>query len=115
MKKIAELANLIKQAGVGAVDASSPVNIIFGEVTKVNPLEVTVNQRFALDEDFLIVPESLTEYLIDVSHTHSYSSETTGPALPEKLLIRRGLEVGDALLLLRMQGGQQYIILDRVL
>jgi hypothetical protein len=114
MKKIGELANLIKQAGAGATEAGKPVNILFGSVTHINPLEVTVDQRFALDEDFLIVPESLTEYKIDVSHTHSYSGGTTGPALAQELLIRRGLEVGDSLLLLRMQGGQQYIILDRV-
>ncbi|MGG1555006.1 DUF2577 domain-containing protein [Paenibacillus ferrarius] len=114
MKNIAQLANVIKQAGVGAVQASSPVNILFGVVSATNPLEVTVDQRFTLDEDFLIIPESLTEYKVSLAHTHSYSGGTTGAALPDEIVIRRGLEVGDALILIRMQGGNQFLIFDRV-
>jgi len=114
MKGIPQLANLMKMAGVGAVEATAPVALLFGTVTQVSPLEVTVDQRFTLDEDFLIIPESLTRYEIDASHSHRYSGGTTESALAEKLLIRRGLEKGDSVLLLRVQGGDQYLILDRV-
>ncbi|MBP1961167.1 DUF2577 domain-containing protein [Paenibacillus aceris] len=99
MKKIAELANLIKQAGVGAVDATSPVSVLLGTVTNTNPLEVSVDQRFSLVEDFLIIPEQLTHYEVTIGI--------------QVVVIRRGLEIGDSLILLRMQGSQQYIILDR--
>ncbi|MFC5703189.1 DUF2577 domain-containing protein [Cohnella faecalis] len=108
------LLNIIKKAGMGAVEAGQPVAVIVGTVANENPLEVTVDQRFVLTADFLIVPESLTEYEIDAKHTHSAAGGTTGAALTEKLLIRRGLEAGDKLILLRVQGGQQYLILDRV-
>ncbi|MCD9026055.1 DUF2577 domain-containing protein [Cohnella silvisoli] len=108
------LLDAIKKAGIGAIGAGQPVAILTGTVTKDNPLEVTVDQRFALTADFLIVPESLTKYEIDAKHTHSYGGGTTGQALPDKLLIRRGLETGDKLILLRVQGGNQYLILDRV-
>jgi hypothetical protein len=114
MNNITKLANVIKTAGVGAVRAGSPVEITYGVVSNTSPLEVIVDQRFSLDEDFLIVPESLTEYKILVSHTHSYSGGTTGPALTEELFIRRGLEVNDVVILFRMQGGNQYLIFDRV-
>ncbi|MGO4498803.1 DUF2577 domain-containing protein [Paenibacillus sp. 2RAB27] len=113
-KDIAALANLIKRAGKGAVDAGAPVAILFGSVTQKNPLEVTVDQRFTLDEDFLIVPESLTEYRIQLSHSHSYNGGITGSSLTEEIIIRRGLEVEDAVILFRMQGGNQYLIFDRV-
>ncbi|WP_206438411.1 DUF2577 domain-containing protein [Paenibacillus whitsoniae] len=102
MKKIAELNNLIKQVGVGATEAGKPLQLLFAKVTGIDPLEVFVDQRFALDEDFLIVPESLTAYRVE------------SEALPEPLVIRRGLEAGDDLILLRLQGGQQFLILDRV-
>lgn len=114
MNNIGKLANVIKSAGVGAVRAGSPVEITFGVVSNKSPLEVTVDQRFSLDEDFLIVPESLTEYKIPVNHTHDYSGGTTGPALTEDLVIRRGLDVDDVVILFRMQGGNQYLIFDRV-
>ncbi|MBB6633565.1 DUF2577 domain-containing protein [Cohnella thailandensis] len=92
---MSRLLQVIKQAGAGAVGASQPVAILTGTVVKIDPLEVTVDQRFTLMADFLIVPESLTEYKI------------------EELLIRKRLETGDKLILLRVQGGNQYLILDR--
>ncbi|BBH19835.1 phage protein [Paenibacillus baekrokdamisoli] len=109
------LLGVIKKAGLGAVEAGQPITVQTGSVTKADPLEVTVDQRFTLTADFLIVPESLMEYKIDVKHAHSYSEGVTGDALKDKLLIRRGLGQGDKLILLRVQGGQQYLILDRVI
>lgn len=114
--------DLIKQAGVGAVEAGKPVAIMFGSVVSTDPLEILVDQRLLLTGDFLLIPERMTEYLIDASHTHGYQDQsgsgtatrTTEPALPEPLVIRRGLEVDDKLLLLRMQGGQQFVVLDRL-
>ncbi|RXZ84909.1 DUF2577 domain-containing protein [Paenibacillaceae bacterium] len=118
-----KLLGTIKQAGAGAVDAAGPVAIVFGVVEEASPLAVRVDQRFKLTREFLIVPESLVHFELALAHTHEYGGEggggtatgTTAPALPaEPVVIRRGLEVGDKLLLLRMQGGQKYIILDRV-
>jgi hypothetical protein len=108
------MLNVIKQAALSAMEAGNPVAVMYGEVTKTNPLEVNVDQRFTIDADFLIVPESLTRYEVDLRHSHSYSGGTTGEALTQQILIRRELEIGDKVLLLRMQGGQKYLILDRV-
>ncbi|RJX40054.1 DUF2577 domain-containing protein [Paenibacillus pinisoli] len=96
---MADLLTMIKQAAKGAVDASNPTAVLFAEVTNINPLKVNVDQRFTLPADFLVVPESLTRLEI---------------RLGEPIVIRRGLELGDKVLLLRVQGGQQYIILDRM-
>ncbi|QGQ93957.1 DUF2577 domain-containing protein [Paenibacillus psychroresistens] len=95
-----KLLNLIKQASIGAVEAGNPMNVQFGMVSSMNPLEVNLDQRFTLEEDFLIVPDTLTELIITIGST--------------EYTIRRGLELGDKVILLRVQGGQQFIILDRV-
>lgn len=94
------LASLIKQASMGAYNASNPVAVMFGTVTKANPLEVNVEQRFTLTRDSLVLTERLTEYRTTVDGN--------------EIIIRRGLQVGDRVLLLRVQGGQQYIVWDRV-
>lgn len=104
----------IKKAAQDAIEASGPVAILFGVVTKSNPLEVSVDQRFSLDADFLIVPESLRRYEVDLRHSHVTADGATEVALPDPIVIRNGLEPGDKVILLRMQGGQNYIILDRV-
>lgn len=79
------MLNIIKQAALGAVDTSNPVSILFGEITKANPLEVNVDQRFTLTEDFLIVLDQVKE-----------------------------LSAGDRIALLRVQGGHSYVILGKV-
>lgn len=81
------LVNLIKQASMGAFENSNPVAIMFGTITRTNPLEVNVEQRFTLTRDFLIFTEIFNQ---------------------------RVLQRGDKVILLRVQGGQQYVVLDRV-
>jgi len=120
---MADLLSTVKQAAMDAVSASNPTAVMFGIVTKDSPLEVIVDQRFTLTAGFLIVPESLIHFELLLHHTHQYTDNTgegsatgtTEPALPqEPVVIRRGLQSGDKVLLLRLQGGQQYLILDRV-
>jgi hypothetical protein len=119
------MIDIVKQAGMQAYEASNPVAVMFGTVTKTNPLEVNVDQRFTLTEDFLVVTERVTEYVQNLQHTHDYTDavgsitldKTTAPAQPagpQNLVIRTGLQAGDSVLLLRIQGGQKYVILDKV-
>lgn len=105
----------IKQAALGAMDAAGPVIVQLGSVTQINPLKVMVDQRLELTEDFFLLSESLTKLELDLKHTHSITgSGLTQEALKDKIILRKELEAGDKLLLLRMQGGQRYVILDRV-
>ncbi|SDJ76219.1 DUF2577 domain-containing protein [Paenibacillus naphthalenovorans] len=108
------MLNAIRQAALSAMEAGNPVAVMYGEVTKTNPLEVNVDQRFTLDADFLIVPESLTRLEIDLRHSHIMTSGTAEEALTQPIVIRPGLQAGDHVVLLRMQGGQKYLILDKV-
>ncbi|EJW16541.1 DUF2577 domain-containing protein [Paenibacillus alvei] len=92
------MLDIIKKAGVGAVEASSPVALLYGVVLSVSPLQV--EQRFTLPESALVITEQLTEYKVRIGG--------------EEVTIREGLYAGDRLLLARMQGGQSYVALDRV-
>jgi len=90
----------IKKAAMDAVVASNPVAVMFGTVTKTNPLEVNVDQRFTLDADFLVQTAATTELKVTIGGT--------------EYVMREGLQAGDRVVLLRVQGGQKYLILDRV-
>ncbi|MEW9093936.1 MAG: DUF2577 domain-containing protein [Clostridiaceae bacterium] len=107
------MIDIIKKAGIDAVGAQNPVNIIFGEIVKDNPIEIKIDQKLILPKEFFIIPESLTRYEIDLIHSHNYSNGSTSKEL-NKIVIREGLKQGDKVLLARVQGGQQYIILDKV-
>ena len=107
------IIELIKQAGVNAVEANNPVAITFGEVLSIEDLKIKVEQKLVLSKEFFIIPESLTKYEVNLNHSHSYTGGDTSKSLGN-LVIREGLKQGDRVLLLRVQGGQQYIILDKV-
>lgn len=108
------MLNAIRQAALTGLEAGKPPAVLFGVVANGDPLEVTVDQRFTIDADFLIVPESLTRLELDLKHVHSSGSDFTGWALSEPVVVRPGLKAGDKLVLLRVQGGQQYLIMDKV-
>lgn len=109
------MLDIIKKAAIEAVGASNPVAVQIGSIVSVSPLEISLDQRITLPEAFFYVPESLTRYEIDLSHVHKISgSPDTEKALSDKIVIRKGLAVGDAVILLRVQGGQKFVVLDKV-
>ncbi|MCR8981577.1 DUF2577 domain-containing protein [Brevibacillus laterosporus] len=81
------LLRAIKQVSQGVNDSQSPVVVLFGTVEKIDPLEVNIEQKLLLTEEFLIIPKAVQKY---------------------------DFEEGNKLLLLRMQGGNSFVILDRV-
>ena len=81
------MIQIIKKAAVEAVEASKPVKICFGEITKKSPLTVKIEQRLELSDDFLVITETAK---------------------------KASLAKGDYVLLIRMQGGQSYVVIDKV-
>lgn len=94
------MINLIKREALKAVNATNPVNVITGTVTSTSPLQINIHQKLTLTNEFLIVIEHVTRYTVNVSGT--------------TIVIREGLRINDKVVLLRMQGGNQYVVLDKV-
>ncbi|MGK5512059.1 DUF2577 domain-containing protein [Brevibacillus formosus] len=90
------LLALIKQAATEAVDASNPVGVFFGTIKSTTPLEIDIDQRFVLTKEFLVLTEGTKEL--------RYGD----------IILRPALKVGDRVVLLRIQGGQQYVVLEKV-
>jgi hypothetical protein len=77
----------MKKAALDAVEASKPVNVFFGNVVKTNPLKIKIEQKMTLEIAQLILTQNV---------------------------VHSGLIVGDKVILLREQGGQRFIVLDRL-
>lgn len=82
---MANLIDTIKKISQGAEEASAPCNILYGVVTGINPLEITIEQKLVLTSEFLVLTKNVTDYEVDVSidwntetkslsATHSHSS-----------------------------------------
>ena len=102
------MIDLIKQVSLQAFASTNPVNIIFGTVSSESPLEIEIHQKLKLTKEFLVMTEHVTKYEIDLKHNHGGTDALT------KVVIREGLKKGDGVVLARVQGGQQFVVLDKV-
>ena len=118
MADYAELLNAIKQAPTEANDASKPVQVCFGKVTSSSPLQILVDQKMTLGSAQLVVPEHLTDYEIEMTvkdwNTETSSNHTHPIKGKKKVVMHGALKSGDKVLLVREQGGQKYIVIDRM-
>jgi len=134
------LIEIIKQAAVEAVKASNPCAIMFGKVISTTPLKINVEQRLTLDESHLILTSLVRDFeiemtvdhfteedaFLDTTHSHPFSGDGSVSSASfdsthkhaykgkKKFQVHLGLVEGDAVMLLQVQGGQKYIVLDRV-
>ena len=82
------LGEVIKRMAVGVNEASAPTSVLFGTVTSVNPLEITVEQKLKLTKEFLVLTKNVQDYTVDVSveweteskvldasHSHGFSGD----------------------------------------
>lgn len=143
MPDYSELLNTIKQAATEAVEAAKPVNVCFGKVTNTSPLQILVDQKMILDSSFLILSRNVTDFTTMITvqwesesslttHSHTvkgndgdgdtidFISGSTNLAHThnikgtKQMTIHNALQKGEQVILLRMQGGQKYIVLDRI-
>ena len=100
-----DLVRLIKQAALEAVDTTTPVQITFGTVISASPLQVKVDNKLILESVHLEVPQSLTDYDVEMSVDGGARQTYT---------IYNSLKLNDKVTLLRFQGGKRYLVIDRV-
>jgi len=112
-----DMVELIKMAALGAVNESKPASIVFGTVVDVTPLKINIEQRLTLNAAQLILTSNVKDYDADMTvehfteqtneHAHAYTGRKT-------FRVHNGLAVGEQVIMLQMQGGQKYIVLDKV-
>lgn len=135
---------MVKRAAVEAVEAGKPVAFCYGRVESAEPLVILADQKLRLSNDQLLLTNAVQDHAVDVEistftendafmngqHTHGIYDTYTGSGSSDvgnlntthkhavkgrkKLTIRNGLQKGERVLLLRWQGGQKFLVLDRV-
>lgn len=118
--------NDVKRAAVEAVAAGKPMGLVFGKVTSVAPLKVQVDQKLELTAAQLVLTNAVRDFTVNMtvnhetedtsggsgdaafaSHKHAYSGT-------KSFHVHLALKNGEQVILLRADGGQKFIILDRV-
>lgn len=80
------LLNVMKQAGMNANEANRPVNVCFGKVVNLSPVKISIDQKLTLGSMQLVLTQSVADIL----------------------------ETDDTVVLIRVQGGQKYVVIDKV-
>lgn len=118
----------MKKAAVEAVKASKPADMVFGKVISAKPLKIKVDQKLILTNKQLVLTRNVTEYEVEMepipSHWTEERSGGSGDAAFEshrheykgkkKFKVYNALKNGEEVILMRIAGGQKYIVLDRI-
>lgn len=116
-------------------------NVHFGTVRGEKPLEIELDSKLRLEERFFVVAEHLTDYEIEFELNENLTgNELTGIRQIEgwyaqhegqqTVVVNSGgiqgytgkgtvkllnhLKAGDRVIVLRMEGGQQFVVADRI-
>lgn len=98
------LLETIKTAAIDAVNSTKPVEIVLGIVLSTQPLKIELEQKLSLSEAFVIVPEELTNKTVKIMIDD----------VEKEIEIKNALQAGDKLALAKIQGGQKYLIISRL-
>lgn len=90
MHDIYDLLELVKEVAIKAVKTEEPVEIQYGTVKCLDPFTIDMG-GYTLEDDFLILTRTI-----------------------RGLLDRAALHVGDAVVLLKDAGGEDWLVLDAV-
>ena len=82
-----DIYETIKQICAFERQASYPMEICYGTVISLNPFKIKLDQKKILSKAFFIAPKGVTV---------------------------NSFEIGDILILFRQQGGQKYLIFDKM-
>lgn len=126
------LVKLVKQAAVEAVKADGPVGVCYGTVTSASPLKIMVDQKKTLTDAQLILTDNVRDYAVEMttmsgtSEAPHYTEDESGGSGDaafaahkhkyqgrKKWKVHNALKSGEKVILLRCDGGQKYIVLDR--
>lgn len=97
---MANLIETVKKVAFEAIQASNPVAFSFGVVVKEDPLTINIEQKMELTEEFLVLTSQVKLYETIINN--------------QKTIIDNSLKKDEQVILIRMQGGQKFIVLDRM-
>ncbi len=101
------MIDIIKEAAIEAVEGMNPMKLYIGTVTSCLPdirIALNNNNKIVLDREDLFIPKRITELKgkVRINDTDKSVEVQVAP------------KVGDKVAVMRIQGGQQYFLMDIV-
>lgn len=128
MPDMTEFLKQMQEVVKNTNEAGQPADYVFGTVTKASPLQIQVSQKIVLTDAQLALTRNVTDYEVNVSITGWKTQTKSGGSgyaefashnhdveiSKSKMTIHNALKVGDKVVMMKQKGGQQYLVIDRV-
>ena len=142
MNSFAKILQLQKQAAIEAIESRDPTRILFGTVTSANPINIQIDQKTILTDEEIILTDAVRDHKVEMTvdheteeeeqeHFHAFTDVTPGGPTPSQtqaqnmkhkhkykgkkvFTVHNALKKGETVILIQMQGGQRFVVLDRV-
>lgn len=113
---MADITEAIRKLVAQTVNNFDLSDILTGTVTSVSPLEIKIDTKITLTDDFLVLTNSVRDYEVDVSFEWQAEENEDAETTPKKAkcTVHNALEVGDNVLLVQQSGAQMFIVLDKI-
>lgn len=99
-----DLKRVIQKIATTSIENGKPVGVCYGEVRSIEPLEIKLNQSITLDKSQLVLCKTISDYEVEVEEN----------GFKEKVKVLNALKKGEIVVMLQAQGGQKYLVIDRV-
>lgn len=122
------IVRLIKKAAMEAVKEGGPCSVLYGTVKSASPLVISVDgdEKRNLTKEFLYLTRNVKDYEVEMTVDHETEDKGGGSGEAaflahrhaykgrKRFLIHNALKTGERVLLLMVQGGDRYIVWDKM-
>jgi hypothetical protein len=121
-----DMVEAMKRIAINAVNASNPTALRFGKVISTSPLKIQIDQKMTLTKEFLILTRNVKDHKVFITVDHetenksggtgdsSFASHNHAYTGKKEFTVHNSLVVGDEVIMIQMQGGQKYIVIDKL-
>lgn len=117
---------ILRNVVLESVHNSQPSGIYFGTVMSLSPLKISIEQKMTLEKDDVILSRNVTDFQTNIT-VHWNTENTSGGSGDasfashnhiiegkKPITVHNALVVGDKVIIQKVQGGQKFVVLDRI-
>ena len=126
MRNMEDIMKVFSTTAKNAVMATKPTTIVYGKVINVDPLEIWIDQTLTIKDPNIKLTRAVMDFKVEMTVDHLTENRAGGSGDAEfashnhayvgrkEFLVHNALVMDDEVIMIQVQGGQDYIVIDKV-